>query len=158
MKLIWYTVLIRALPEAIGVILLCLAVIKEETDLKGILITSLPYGLVAVILRMLPLKYGINILLIVILETLIVSIILKIKIKKAFKGMLISLMVLTFLEMITLAFMQYTLKIDMNTLSSSDIGTMLAGLPSILGLYLIAFILFKINNRRKKVKNYNVNE
>ena len=153
MKLIWYTVLIRAIPEAIGIILLCLAIINEKVDLKSVLKTSLLYGLLAFVLRMLPLKYGINILLIVILETLLISIILKIKIQKAFKGILISIMVVTILEMITLTFIQYILKLNMQTLSSSGVSTMLAGLPSILGVYIIAFIIYKINRKKGKELN-----
>jgi hypothetical protein len=148
MNLIWYTVLIRAIPEAIGIILLSLAIVKKKVDVKGLIICSLIYGLAAFTLRMLPIKYGINIFLTVILETLILSSILKVSVKDAFKGIVISLVILTFFEMTTITFYQYVLKLNLQVIYSSGLYTILSGLPSLIGLYIIAFIIFRINKKR----------
>jgi len=158
MKLIWYTVLIRAIPESLGLILICLAVIKEKRTIKDILKSSIICGLAAFSLRMLPLKFGIHAFLLAIISSMLMNFILKIKLHKAFLGILASLAVLTITEVVVFALLQYILKLDLQAVYSNAVTTLLAGIPSILLLYLIAFIIFKLNktnNVKEEARNVN---
>lgn len=155
MKLIWYTVLIRAIPETLGVVVLTLALTKEKNTVKNIAITSILCGLVAFTMKMLPVKFGIHTLIIVIIHTFIMNMVLKIKIQKAFKGILLSMMLLMISELVTITFIEYVLKLNPNDVYSSAIGTLTAGLPSVLTLYLLAFVIYKLN---RKCKTYGKKE
>lgn len=156
MKLIWYTVLIRAIPETLGLILLTLAVVNERKGFKETLLTSIVCGLVGFSMRMLPLKFGIHAILVVIIEAIIINAILKVKLQKAFLGILASLAVLTVTEIITFAFIESVLKLNSEAVFSSAVGTLLAGLPSVLMLYLIALIINSVTSKRnfKESKGY----
>ncbi|KPU44536.1 hypothetical protein OXPF_16190 [Oxobacter pfennigii] len=149
MKFIWYTVLIRALPEAIGMNLLILAFVKEKTNMKNLMLSSSICGLVAFILRMLPLRFGIHSLLVLIIQAFVMNIVYKIKMQKLFKGTIVCLVALAGFEMITLLAMEYIFKIDPQAVYSNGLSTIISGIPSILMLYALAYIIWKINSAKE---------
>jgi len=153
MRFIWYTVLIRAIPEAIGTVLLTLAVIKERRDVKSVLLVSSLCGLVAFTMRMLPLKFGIHALITLVIQTFIMNIVFKIKVQKIFKGLLVSLITLTLVELGGMLCMEYILKLDPQDVYSGPVTTIIAGLPSIVILYLMSFAVYRYNNRVKGIYN-----
>lgn len=152
MDIIWYTILIRAIPEALGEVLVTLAVIGEKSSKKKIILTSILCGMTAFTLRMLPLKFGISTLLSIVFQVFIMNFILGIKIQKLFKGILISLMLIALYEILFVAFIQYILHKDIKTIYSTGLGTLLAGLPSLIMLYLSAYIIDKFNKNKQLVR------
>jgi hypothetical protein len=79
--------------------------------------------------------------------TFIIYFLLKINLYKAFSGISISILVIGLSEMFTLAFIQYILGLDPQAVRAKAGSTFIASIPSILILYLSAFVAFKISSR-----------
>lgn len=148
MKLIWYAVLIRAIPEAIGTTLLTLTIIEEKKSVKDVLLVSILCGISAFIMRLLPIKFGIHILITLAMQVFIMNIVFKVKIQMLFKCVLICMIILMASEMLTIVFIQTVLKIDPKEVFANLTGILLAGLPSVLVLYLTTFIIYNFKNNR----------
>ncbi|QSQ09189.1 hypothetical protein H0A61_01548 [Koleobacter methoxysyntrophicus] len=71
----WYTVMLRAIPEVIGLILLCLAIINEnvESKRKRLLNVTIITIFSTFTLKMLPIRFGINTLFLIILDSISVA-------------------------------------------------------------------------------------
>lgn len=152
MNFIWYTVLIRAIPESIGITLVVLGVINDKRSIKSIFPVSIFCGLVAFVMRMLPIKFGIHTFISIVLQAFIISINLKVKLQKVFKGMLVSLIVLIFAEMATVLFTQYVLNMRLEEVAASPEGTLLMSIPSVAIMYIAAFAIYRYNMKKYQYK------
>lgn len=147
MKFIWYTALIRAVPESIGLVLLTLALVKERTSFSNLIKAGLLCGLASFTMRIMPIKFGIHAIISAVLQAFIMSSICDIKIHKIFKGLLICVFIEGALEVITFLSMEDIVGLSPEAVHSTPMGTILSGLPSMIMLYVIAFLVNRFNSK-----------
>lgn len=145
MNIPWYVVMLRAIPEVIGLILLCLAIINENIENKSFLKVSIITILTTFTIKMLPIRFGINTLFLIILDSIYLNVFLDINMWKAITGFIASLTILSLSEWLTVIIAVKILGIPMDMIFSNSLYYTLFGIPSLLALYLLAFLKFRYN-------------
>lgn len=146
----WYTVMLRAIPEVIGLILLCLAIINEnvESKRKRLLNVTIITIFSTFTLKMLPIRFGINTLFLIILDSIYLNVFMDINMWEAITGFIASLTILSLSEWLTVIIAVKILGISMDMIFSNSLYYTLFGIPSLLALYLLAFLKFRYNLKK----------
>ena len=97
----WHYQFIGTIPEAIAMVALGTALIKEKYGWKQIFFAGLIIGLIGFLLQQAPIKYGVHIPLGIIAYLLTLNLVLKLNILKSVTASLLSFMMVMVAEMIT---------------------------------------------------------
>ncbi len=145
---------IRGIPEEFLILLAVHTFSKTGINLKKYLLTGVLFWILTSFIRLLPIQYGINTILSLMILIVLVSYINKIDIVKAIRAGLITTILLFLFEGINLFILQFILKIDLDNVMSSPISKTLYGLPSIIlfGTFVIAY---HIRLSKRKELKYN---
>lgn len=142
----------RGLPEAFLFIFAAYAFSRRVIDFKKYIISSLLYGLMAYIVRFLPIHYGVhtimNVFIIIVLTVNINKIDLISSIRSA-----ITVIILQFIcEGINVLIIQYIFNVDINYVFNDPVLKTLYGIPSIIIFAFVAIIYYIRLSRRKELK------
>lgn len=143
--------LARGIPESALFILASYIFSKKEFNLKRFIISTVLLSLITYFIRKLPIQYGVNNIL-----SMLLFIAISIKINKINMIHSIKIAIVTFIlqflcEGINFLVLQYLLDIDLQYAFSTSELKIIYGLPSLLLFGIIVIIYHGIFNKNKKV-------
>ena len=144
----------RGFAEEFLFVLAVHAFSKTGINLKKYLLSGTIFWILAFLIRLLPIQYGIHTILSLISLIVLVSWINKIDIVKAIRAGLITFILTFVFEGINIFIIQFILKVDINIMMNNPILKTLYGLPSII-LFGIFVITYYIRLSRRKELKYN---
>lgn len=141
----WYFQLFKLIPEAVGLVFLGTALVKEHYTYKKLLLAALIYGGLGFALFQLPVTYGKHIPLGIILFILVLKIALNMNILKSVLASLLSFFILIISETLTIPIMLLIKGYSLDNFQEllSELGEKeiyLIGLPSLLLLLALALL------------------
>ena len=150
----WHYQFIGTIPEAIAMVALGTALIKEKYGWKQIFFAGLIIGLIGFLLQQAPIKYGVHIPLGIIAYLLTLNLVLKLNILKSVTASLLSFMMVMVVEMITVLVQTKVLMYpEEQLLCATNLLKFLYSLPPLLIIIIIAVILQIKLHRKKEYKN-----
>lgn len=152
LKLTWFEFIVRGIPEEFLFVLAIHAFSKIGIDLKKYVISGILTSIMAYLIRLLPIQYGIHSLLGLIMLIIAVSFINKIDIVKSIRGGIITFVLCFVFEGINLSFIQFILKKDLSNMMSNPIVKTLYGLPSLIMFGVVVIIYYYILSKRKELQ------
>jgi hypothetical protein len=146
----WF-LLLRAIPEVIAIIGLTVFFSKRTMILSKIIIAGIVGGFLALLIRLLPVKFGIHLILTIIVYLFIANIYLNVSLKSAASGVLFSVIILLALEWFTVSvlFPFFGLSIE-QALEESDIIKFLLGLPNLIIFYILFYLAYIISRKKNR--------
>lgn len=149
--------LVKGLPEGLITIFGVFALTKTKLDSKKFVISSAIFVFLTYLIRLLPLSYGVNIMLSLLVVMLLSVIFINVELSKAIKANLIIVAIIIVSETVTIGLMQaYLGKDKIAQIMSEPISKSVASVPSTLlfGIVVtVVYIIFKKNNAVKKDSN-----
>lgn len=142
--------ILRTIPESFVFILAAYLISSTRINSKRYLVSSIVFAIGTLIIRMLPINYGVHTILAIIVETIILSTINKINVIQAVKSTIITIICLLVLEGINMAVLFFIFKDELESIFSNPILKTLYGLPSLI-CFLIGILLF-YSIKKDKVK------
>lgn len=150
----WHYQLVGTLPEAVAMVALGTALIKEKYSWKQISLAGLVIGLIGFLLQQVPIKYGVHIPLGIITYFLTLNLVLKLNILKSATASLLSFMMVILAETITVLVQTKVLRYsEEQLLGATDLSKFLFSLPPLLIIVALAIVL-QIRLHRKKEYKY----
>lgn len=151
----WFYHLPRAIPEAIALVALGTALVKEKYTFKQIALTGSILGMVGYLLQQAPFKYGVHIPLGIIAAMFAMSLVLKLKILKSATAALLSFIVLVFIEWATVIVQTRVIGYsEEQIIGGSDLSRFLFSLPPLIIFIAIAILMqFRLNNAVGRAEN-----
>lgn len=149
----WFEFIVRGIPEEFLFILAVHVFSKTRINLKKYILSSILFWIIVFLIRsFLPIQYGIHTILNLIMLIILTSTINKIDIIKSIQSGLITIILGFISEGIVIAFIQFVLKKDLNSILNDSILKTLYGLPSILifGIFIIAYYLRLLKQKELK--------
>lgn len=150
LKLLPIELFLRAIPEALILILAGYAFAGKEIEKKLFCISSILLGVSAYLVRMLPIHFGVHTIILLVVYVLLSVSINKIDIIKAISAGLVSSIILFLCEWINVFVLTDVLKINIDILFKSPIKKGIYLLPSIALFALVIMLLFYINVIHRK--------
>lgn len=151
LKLSLFEFIIRGIPEQFLFVLAIHAFSKTAINLNKYLISGVLTAVMTYLIRLLPIQYGIHSLLGIVMLIIVVSSINKIDIIKAIRGGVITFILCFTFEGINIAFIQFVLKKDINSIMSNNILKTLTGLPSLIILGIVIIVYYYRLSKRKEL-------
>jgi hypothetical protein len=146
----WHYQLLGTIPEAIAMVALGTALIKQKYNWKQITFTGLIVGIIGFLLQQSPIKYGAHIPLGIIAYLLTLNLILKLNILKSATASLISFTLVILAEIITVLVQTRLLNYsEEQLLNATDLSKFLFSLPPLMIIIGLAIIM-QIRLYRKK--------
>lgn len=142
--------LLRGLPEGFLVVFAIYIFSKTEIDKKKYLITSIIFSLIIYIVRLLPISYGVHMILSLLILLLIIVSYNKIDVIKGVKSIILIYLLQLISELINV-FILNLMNIDLEVLSLNPVCKIILGFPSLIITAIIIYIVFIINKKRKKL-------
>ncbi|MDV4150956.1 hypothetical protein R0131_08915 [Clostridium sp. AL.422] len=145
--------ILRALPEAFLVIFGIYVFSKTEVNKIKYLVTSILFSLIIFITRMLPINYGVHMILSVLFLLFIAIWYNKIDVVSSIK----SIMIVYFIQLVSEAInvlILNMLNLDLDTLLKDAVYKSILGIPSLMITGIIILIFYILNKKRKKFKEY----
>ncbi len=142
--------LIQGLPENIALVSLAFVLAKIPLQWKKILFIAVVSVIIAYFVRLLPIGFGIHTILIVEVLFLLLIKLGKATVINALRASLISLVILTVVEMVCLNLIVYISGIPLETLFANTATRILVALPQVVIISIIAIAIKKIPARRQK--------
>lgn len=150
LRLTWFEFFVRAIPEQFLFIIAIHAFSKTGIDFKKYLLSGILASILAYLIRLLPIQYGVHSLLGLIMLIITVSFINKIDIIKSIRGGIITFIICFILEGINLSFIQFVLKKDLNIMLNDPISKTITGLPSLIVFGIIVVLYYYRLYKRKE--------
>jgi hypothetical protein len=152
LKISMFEFLVRGLPEAFLFVFAAYAISKTKIDYKRYLLASSLLALVVYLIRFLPIQYGVNTILNLLVIIVLMTTINKLDMITAIRTGIIIAIIEYICEGINVLIIQVIFKIDMNYIFSNPELKVLYGLPSlaIFGLVIIAY--YTILHKRKELR------
>jgi hypothetical protein len=150
LRLTWFEFFVRAIPEQFLFVLAIHAFSKIRIDLKKYLLSGMLAAIMLYLIRLLPIQYGVHSLVSLIILIVIVSYINKIDIIKSIRSGIVSFILCFILEGINVVFIQFVLKMDLNSIMNNHILKTITGLPSLIvfGIVVIAYY-YRLSKREE---------
>lgn len=144
----------RGIPEAFVFVLASLIFTKKIIDKKKLVISSILYAIVAYLVRLLPIHFGVHSIIIMMIYVVISILINNISISKSIFYVLIEFIVLLNCELANMLILHW-MNVDISVIVESPPKKVLYFLPSLI-LFIIEMILFYIviDKIRKKYSYY----
>ncbi|MDV3427385.1 MAG: hypothetical protein LIR50_10015 [Bacillota bacterium] len=154
LRISWFEFIVRGIPEEFLFVLAVHAFSKTGINLKKYILSGTLFWIMAYLIRLLPIQYGINTILSLIALIIIVNFINKIDIVKSIRSGLITLILEFIFEGINLIFIQFVFKIDLKIVMNNPIAKTLYGFPSIIlfGIFVIAYYI-RLSKQKELVYN-----
>lgn len=152
LKISLFEFVLRGLPEAFLFVFAAYTFSKTKIDFKRYFIASGLLALVAYLIRFLPIQYGVNTILNLIVIIVLMTIINKLDMFIAIRTGIIIIIIEYICEGINVFIIQVIFKIDMNYVFSNSELKVLYGLPSLVIFGLIIFSYYAILKKRKELR------
>lgn len=146
--------LIGTIPEAIAMVALGTALIKQKYSWKKILLAGLIIGTIGFFIQQTPIKYGVHIPIGIITYMLTLNLVLKLNILKSATASLISFTLVILAEILTVLVQTRLLNYsEEQLLNANDLSKFLFSLPPLLIIIALAVIMQIILHRKKEDKD-----
>ncbi len=142
---------LRAIPESFIVIFAIYIFSKTEINKKKYLITSIIFSLIIYIARMLPISYGVHMILSVLFLLFIMAYYNNIDVINAIKSIIFTYLIQLISEAINVLILNI-MKLDLETLFKDPITKTILGIPSLIITVAIILVFYIINKKRRKLK------
>ncbi|HOJ84838.1 MAG TPA: hypothetical protein PLZ49_07105 [Bacillota bacterium] len=150
----WHYQLIGTIPEAIAMVALGTALIKQKYSWKKILLAGLIIGTIGFFIQQTPIKYGVHIPIGIITYMLTLNLVLKLNILKSATASLISFTLVILAEILTVLVQTRLLNYsEEQLLNANDLSKFLFSLPPLLIIIALAVIMQIILHRKKEDKD-----
>lgn len=151
LRLTWFEFFVRAIPEQFLFIIAIHAFSKTGIDFKKYLLSGILASILAYLIRLLPIQYGVHSLLGLIMLIITVSFINKIDIIKSIRGGIITFIVCFIFEGINISFIQFILNGDLINIMSNHILKTLYGLPSLIIMAIVVILYYYKLSKEKEL-------
>lgn len=135
----------RALPESFILVLGAHAFCKKNICIKPFFISTVLYAIVAYLIRMLPIHFGVHTIILLVGYVLVMASINDINIIKSASSGLILVIMLFASEWINVYVLTNILKLDINVIFKDPLKKLLYGIPSLL-LFSIIIVVIAYKN------------
>ena len=152
LKLTVFEFIIRTIPEAFIVIFACYIIANNKPNIKKYIISSILFAICVYFIRILPINYGVNTILSIIVQTMILTNINKIDVIQSIKSSLITIICLFSLEMLNLLTLSFIFKDQLKEVMLNPILKIIYGLPSLI-VFLILTGCYYVIKEKGKIKN-----
>jgi hypothetical protein len=150
LKISWFEFVVRGIPEEFLFVLAVHAFSKTGINLKKYLLSGVLLWIMAYLIRLLPIQYGVHTILGLIVLIVLVSSVNKIDIIKSIRAGIIIFTLVFIFEGINVFFIQSVLKKDINIIMGDHILKTLYGLPSVMVFGIVVLIYyFRLSKRRE---------
>jgi hypothetical protein len=150
----WHYQLLGTIPEAIAMVALGTALIKQKYSWKKILLAGLIIGTIGFFIQQTPIKYGVHIPIGIITYMLTLNLVLKLNILKSATASLISFTLVILAEILTVLVQTRLLNYsEEQLLNANDLSKFLFSLPPLLIIIALAVIMQIILHRKKEDKD-----
>ncbi len=136
---------LRALPEAFIFVLGAHAFCKKNICIKPFFISTILYSIVAYLIRMLPIHFGVHTIILIIIYILLMHFINDLDIIKSASAGLILMIVLFAAEWLNVYILTNILNLDINIMFKNPLKKLLYGIPSLL-LFSIIIVAIAYKN------------
>lgn len=144
----WIEIFFRSIPEMFIMILAIHVITKHKINTKKYILFSLAMSVITYLIRLLPIEFGFHTIILVIL--LIVAMTISgIPLIKSIYGVLSVLFLLSICEYLNLLIFEF-IGIEINFIKDDPILKSLLGIPSLIILSLVVFIIYRWNKREGK--------
>lgn len=143
--------ILRAIPEAFLVIFAIYIFSKTEINKKKYLVTSIVFSIIIYITRLLPINYGVHMILSVLFLLFIIVSYNKIDAINGIKSIIFTYLVQLVSEAINV-FILNIINLDLGALFKNPIYKAVLGVPSLIITAVIISTFYLINKKRKKLK------
>jgi hypothetical protein len=156
LKLSMIELFLRLVPEALFLILAGYAFSKTKVNRSKYILSSILFGSINYLIRLLPIDYGVHTILGLICYVILLNKINNISLIKAIQVSFISTIIMFICEGISIAIIQFVLKKDVNAIFSDPLLKIIYGVPSLLifGCIICAFYFVFLKRR----SSYNLRE
>lgn len=135
----------RALPESFILVLGAYAFCKKNICIKPFFISTVLFSIVAYLIRMLPIHFGVHTIIILIVYILLMYFINNLDIIKSASSGLILIIMLFVAEWLNVYVLTNILKLDINVIFKEPLKKLLYGIPSLL-LFSIIIVAIAYKN------------
>ena len=143
--------LLRSLPEGFLVILAIYILSKVDINKKKYLVTSIVFSIITFSVRLLPINYGVHMVLSVLILLFIVVSYNKIDVVSAIKSIIAIYLIQFISEAINVVILNL-MNVDLDSQFKNPIYKSIIGIPSLIITGIIILIIYIFNNKRKKIK------
>lgn len=143
--------ILRGIPEGFLVIFAIYIFSETKINKKKYLVTSVVFSLTTYITRMLPINYGVHMILSVLFLLFIVVYYNKIDVVSAIKSIIFIYLIQFVSEAINVSMLNF-MNIDLNIEFENPVYKSIIGIPSLIITGVIILIIYIINKKRKKLK------
>lgn len=151
LKLSLFEIIVRALPEEFLFVLSVHAFTKTGINLKKYLMSGSILWIMACLIRLLPIQYGINTILGLIVLIVLVSYINKIDIIKSIRAGIITMILGFVFEGINLLLIQFVLHKELQNIVGDPVLKTLYGLPSLIIFAIFVIVYYFRLSKRKEL-------
>jgi hypothetical protein len=137
LRLTAFEFIFRALPEAFLFIFAGFVFSNNKINAKKYIISSILLAICIYFIRMLPINYGVNTILVIIIQTAILTSINKIDVIKSIKSAIVVAICLFILEALNVLMLSIIFKEQFNAIMLNPILKIIYGLPSLIGFIII---------------------
>ncbi|RNC29843.1 MAG: hypothetical protein AWM53_00061 [Candidatus Dichloromethanomonas elyunquensis] len=148
MKIPILALIFQGIPEQMAVAALAFVIANIPLVWKRIALIGTIVACSAYVLRLLPITFGIHTVLIMSLLFILLIVIGKGNINSSLIASLISFLSLIIAETISLSLLMPLLNVDLQSLTTDSTARIIIGLPQEVIIILLAFVIFKIKNRK----------
>lgn len=152
LKLSLLEFILRSIPEEFIFILAVHAFSKVAINKKKYILSGIIFSIAVYFIRLLPIEYGVHTLLSLIALIIIVNCINRINMVKVIRSSIIVFIIAFVFEGINVAFIQFVLKKDLNTIINNSVSRVLIGLPSVIILGVSIIVYYSQLSKRKELR------
>ena len=138
----------RGLPEGFLFIFAVYAFSHKKLKIKNFLFSGIIIAIIVYLIRMLPIHFGVHVLVSMIFIIYVSVIINGIDIKESIKGTMLVILLEFLCEMVNVFIIQKLIKHDIDMIFIDPILKVKYGIPSLVLLGLIIFSYYKLNKKR----------
>ncbi|WP_291649214.1 hypothetical protein [Clostridium sp.] len=144
--------LLRTIPEGFLFIFAIYVFSELKIDRKKYIISSLIFSSSVYIIRLLPINYGVHMILSVLVLLFIAIVYNKVDAIHSIKSIIILYLIQLIAEAVNVLILNL-MKLDLDILFKDPVKKSILGLPSIIITLIIIIIFYIINKKRRKLKN-----
>lgn len=143
LKISLYEFILRGIPEEFLFVLCVHAFSKTAINIKKYLLSGTLLWILAYLIRLLPIQYGIHTILCIITVIVLTTFINNIDIIRSIRATIIAFILEFLFEGINLLILRFILKINLNILFKNPVSTTEYGWPSIIlyGIFVISYYI-----------------
>ncbi|MGG7212801.1 hypothetical protein ACQPUY_04195 [Clostridium nigeriense] len=141
---------LRAIPESFLVIFAIYVFSKTEINRKKYLVTSIAFSIIIYITRMLPINYGVHMILSVLFLLFIIVSYNKIDVINGIKSIIFTYLVQLISEAINVSILNF-MNLDLETLFKDPVSKTILGIPSLVITGIIISTFYMIDKKKKEV-------